>query len=883
MDAARWSRLKDAFAALSELPPPARDAELAALEARDPDIAQRVADLLKAETDADAVLRRFDLLSDAFGQIPPDGRPAGGDDVDDRTVASDPFGYAGQTVSQYRVRDVLGIGGMGVVYRAEDTRLGRDIALKFLLPQYSLDPLAKERFLQEARAASSLDHPNVCTVHGVGTSDQGHLFLAMACYDGETLKSRLARSSLTVADATRIARQILHALRAAHDVGIVHRDLKPGNVMLLPDGTVKILDFGLAKVSDLSLTGPGLRPGTVAYMSPEQVEGKPVDRRTDLWSLGVVLYEMVAGRQPFGGGHDLGTVYAILNEEPPSPSMLRGEVPVAYDVVVQRLLRKHRDRRYASATDVIADLDAASAGEPLTTREVAERSRRSWRSRSAVAAAVVGSVVLVGAVATLPVVRDAATSPLRDAAPPTTEDAAGVDPRSVAVLPFKDLSPQQDQAYFSDGITEEILNALARAPQLRVPARTSSFSFKGRNLSVRDIARQLGVASVLEGSVRKDGPRVRITAQLIEARSDRHVWSQTFDRTVDDVFAVQAEIARTVAEALKVQLGTADASNAARSAPSARAHDLYLQGRFHWNRRSGGGDLRRAIGYFEDAIRADPGYAQAYAGLALAHAVLPINTGETPVEPPLRRAEAAATRAIALDSTNAEAHAALGYANHMLYRWADAERSLHRATELDPASSAARQWYGEHLVKMGRGREAEDELRRAVALDPLSPIAHVNLALILMLQGRYGEAIAQAERTSRMDPSISIPQVLLHRLYLIVGQFDKSATAGRRHAELRGMDNADDYVTLAYGPRGRAERVAALAVLDRWEQAPRPQWPEIAMYATVLGDHARALDAVERSLSLRAPMMAGLKVVPWLDPLRGYARFEQNVRRLRFP
>src|SRR5688572_25264042 len=327
MDAAQWSRLKDAFAAVTALAPSERDAELVALETRDPVIAQQVAELLEAETTADAVLRRFDLLPDAFAQALSEGGQDDQPNADVLPVTPDPFGYAGQTVSQYRVRDVLGIGGMGVVYRAEDTRLGRDIALKFLLPQYSLDPLAKERFLQEARAASSLDHPNVCTVHGVGTSDRGHLFLAMACYDGETLKSRLARSSLTVSEATLIARQILQALRAAHDIGIIHRDLKPGNVMLLPDGTVKILDFGLAKVSDLSLTGPGLRPGTVAYMSPEQVEGKPADLRADLWSLGVLLYEMLAGRQPFGGGHDLGTVYAILNEEPSPPSKLRATVP----------------------------------------------------------------------------------------------------------------------------------------------------------------------------------------------------------------------------------------------------------------------------------------------------------------------------------------------------------------------------------------------------------------------------------------------------------------------------------------------------------------------------------------------------------------------------
>ena len=872
--AERWDQLKDAFAAISDLTPPEQRAYLTALETEDPELAARVRQLLDADENADSVLRQFDLAPPWSHQ--PNDSAAAIDADGAATRRSDPFGYAGQIVSQYRVHEVLGNGGMGVVYRAEDTRLGRPVALKFLLPQYSVDADAKERFLREARAASALDHPNVCTVYGVGETGRGHLFLAMACYDGETLKGRLARSPIPIPEAVRIARQILLALGAAHGAGIVHRDLKPGNVMVLPDGSVKILDFGLAKVSDVTLTGPGLRPGTVAYMSPEQVEGTAVDHRSDLWALGVVLYEMLAGQRPFGGGHDLSTVYGILHEEPSPPSRVRHDAASVYDSIVHRLLRKDRTERYATAADVLRDLDATALGTAVTQSLTAAERRPAWRT-----ALVLGATAIVavgGVIAMLPKVRDGNRAESPRVAVAATNPTPPAEPRSIAVLPFVDMSPDRNQAYFSDDVTEEILNALAHVPELRVPARTSSFSFKRRELHVREIARQLGVAAVLEGSVRKDGSRVRITAQLIDARSDTHLWSQTFDRQVADVFAVQTEIARTVTEALKLRLADTEPTRT----PSMAAHDLYLQGRFHWNRRSPD-DVRRAIQLFQDATRADSTYARAFAGLGMAYASLPIATLEEPIAVPLAKAEQAAARAIALDPSLAEGYSALGYAYHWQWRWNEAEQALRRATELDPADAAARQWYAEHLVKMGRGREAEAEARRAVVLDPLSPIANVNLGLVLMLEGRYRDAIAQLEQTSRMDPSLVSTQLLLYRIYLMTGELEKAETAGRRAAELRGMSNAGDFVTLARGMRNASDRAAALAVLDRWSRGPMPQWPEIAMYAALIGDRDRAIEALEHGLSARSVMMAGLKVAPWLDALRGDPRFTRMIRAMQFP
>jgi TolB-like protein/Tfp pilus assembly protein PilF len=471
---------------------------------------------------------------------------------------------------------------------------------------------------------------------------------------------------------------------------------------------------------------------------------------------------------------------------------------------------------------------------------------------------------------------------IRHAVPRTEAPAAdeAPDPRSIAVLPFENASGDAEQDYFADGIAEEILDALAQVSGLRVAARTSSFSFRGGGLPIRNIARELRVATVLEGSVRRAGDQLRITARLVSA-AERQLWSQTFDRSVDDVFAVQREIAGTVARALEARLAP-DADPDRAVMPSTAAHDLFLQGLFHWNRRTAQ-TLRRAIDLFEEAIRLDPDYARAHAGLALAWAVIHLNAPEIRASEALARAEAEARLALELDPELADAYTALGYAYHWQSRWDDAVRAFDRAVALNPNSSRARQWYAETLALTGRAAEAEAQIRQAVALDPLSLVAHGNLGLILFMNGRVQEAIAQVEATTRMDPGFAFPFLLLHRIYLHTGRYEEAREAGRRWAEVSAFVAASDVVTIVDAMIDPARRPAADSVLARWKRAASPAWFDIAMYYVHLGDPEQAMDTLEQAVAEPVGLILTLHRSPFWDPLRGSPRFQRILQQLGPP
>ena len=542
-------------------------------------------------------------------------------------------------------------------------RLDRSVAIKLLPPDLTRDEIAKQRFLQEAKAASALDHPNICTIFEINETDDGQLYLVMAHYEGETLKERIARGPLELKDAIDVATQVGEGLAEAHKAGIVHRDIKPANLLVTKTGVVKILDFGLAKLAGTEgMTQTGTTVGTVAYMSPEQARGQKVDRRTDIWSLGVVLHEMLTGKPPFRGENLLSLADAIRRSE---PEPLSGEAS-SLDSTVRRALSKDTAQRYQAVTELLGNLRTG-------------------------------------------------TNP---SGAPVTPSAARTIP-SIAVLPFADMSPKKDQDYFCEGMAEEIINALTNLEGLHVSARTSSFKFKGQALDATEIGAQLRVGSILEGSVRKAGDRLRITAQLINVGDGFHLWSERYDRDMEDVFAVQDDIARMVVEKLRVKLlDIADAPLVKRPTDDLEAYNLYLQGRYYWSRRYKG-FFDKAVACFEQAIAQDPSCAPAHAGLADGYAVLGLYGFMSPAET-RARALPAAQKAIDLDDSLDEAHRSMG-----LVQW---------IFESDPSA-------------------AERELRLALAQSPRSGLTHGVLGVVLASTGRGAEGIAEANQARQLEPT----------------------------------------------------------------------------------------------------------------------------------
>jgi len=731
MDRPRWEQIQTAFDELVELAPADRDARLDTLGNTDPALRAAVEAMLAADAAADLQLAPLDTALRA----PSAGTP-------------DLFGLSGRTVSHFLVHEPLGAGGMGVVYRADDAHLGRPVALKFLLPRYQLDPSAKARFIREAKSGAALDHPNLCTIHEVGTTDDGQLFFAMPLYAGETLKARLEREPvLPVRDALAIARHVAAGLAYAHQAGIVHRDLKPGNVMLLADGDVKILDFGLAKARDQSVTETGARFGTVSYMAPEQVRGGAVDGRTDLWALGVLLYEMLTGRKPFPGDEEIAVAHAIIHDEPlPAPAdTLRADVREVLEDVVLRLLQKDPAGRYASAAGVLEDLAAVEHAPGGFARALRRRwgrvrhhryARRRW-------IAVAGISLTVG------VISYAATRPGDTPAPAPARTA-------IAVLPFQNLSAAGPNAYLAGALHGEILAQLHKVPSLRVIGQTSVMSYNRPNPPpLRQIARELGVGSVVEGSVQVVGGRVRVNVQLVDAATDMPLWVEQYDRVLADAFALQRDIAQQIVATVGVVLGSAE-RQALANVPTekAQAYLLYLQGQEieRGPDRASQKNLEATERLYERAIALDSGFALAHAALAGTQAWMYLMRYDmTPARLVRQRAEAEIALRLApnlpealqaMGSTlnvgpNTDPHAALrqwrlalrsapndvrlirhtAAAYRQTGNWEEYEKAFLRAVELDPRNVEFLSDYGgDTHVRMGRFADAIRWYERAASI-----------------------------------------------------------------------------------------------------------------------------------------------------------------------
>jgi serine/threonine-protein kinase len=741
----------------------------------------------------------------------------------------------GQMISHYRILEKLGEGGMGVVYKAEDTKLKRFVAIKFLPRHIAAHDEERQRFVLEAQAAAALNHPNITTIHAIEECGD-ELFIVLEFIEGKTLRDMVrscqqASKLLSIDEAISYAVQIAGGLQAAHEKGIIHRDIKTANIMITDKGQAKIMDFGLAKIGQGSLlTKAGQTVGTIAYMSPEQARGDELDCRTDIWSFGVVLYEMLTGQLPFKAYYEQAVIYSILHEAPEPVAKLNPQAPEHLASLVEKALQKNPDDRYQQMADLLLDLKGLTAQ------------------------------------ATLPLASK------QDKPIP-----------AIVVLPLTDMSPQKDQEYFCNGLTEELIDTLAKIEGWRVVSRTSAFAFRGKEQDIRAIGKQLSVSHALEGSVRKAGTRLRITTQLINVADGFQLWSERYDRELDDVFAIQDDIAGAIVRNLKMKLtGEQETQLVKRYTKNLEAYNLYLLARFHLNKRAEEG-LKKGLAYCEQAIALEPGYALAYAGLADGFTLLGFQGFLRPTEA-MPKAKAAAEQALAIDEALPEAHTSLGCIHAMYDRaWPSSENHFKRAIALNPNHSIAHYWYAIwYLLPTGQFERCLAEIKKAQEIDPLSLVLNTGMGWVHYFARQYDRAIEAARKTLELEKDFVFARDILGQAYEMKGMYEEAiaeletaaALSNRRTLSLRTLG----HVYAISGRRAEAQQVLDELLARAGQKYVSPY--DIAVVYNGLGETDCVFEWLEKAYEEHSGWLVFLNVEPRFEGLRADTRFQALLKKV---